>query len=297
MKSLYRFCATFMLAFLALSAQAYTSQAADIRLGVLSNRGDLQARTMWARFSEYLAEKSGQPVQLIPLSLDKAGESFNAGHVDLLLVNPIIATRFFAEGKADPLAMLVLPKSDRFGGVIIASKKSGIKSLDEIKGKKLMFLNRSGAGAFLFQAYHLLEKGINVDKDFSTLQQAQKQDDIVLAVRAGLFDVGFIRTGLLEDMVASKKIQLDDVTVLDPVKGSGYPFLHTTTLYPEWFMIARKEMPSDVKSRITDGLVQITPDSDAAKSAEIAGFRAATPEDMAPIIALMKAMKLAPFAS
>ena len=70
--------------------------------------------------------------------------------------------------------------------------------------------------------------------------RSKKQDDIVLAVRAGIVDAGFVRTGQLESMEKEGKIKMDDFVIVDQKKDSDFPFIRSTAMYPEWFLCVIK---------------------------------------------------------
>ena len=70
------------------------------------------------------------------------------------------------------------------------------------------FKFKRSAAAYVFQVKHMQDLGIDPHKDFAVFKEAKKQDDIVLAVKSGLFDAGFVKSGLLEAMVKKGKVSL-----------------------------------------------------------------------------------------
>lgn len=286
--------------FTALSLAAFAlcggiSQAyADIKFGVLAHRGELQATEAWTKFSEYLTEKVGEKVILVPSKLERNVESFSAKEMDMLLTNPVVAAGLVDVNKAVPIASLVTPEGSQFGGVIIASKKSGIKTAEDLKGKNVLtYTIGKSAGANVFQHYYLKQKGIDVNKDFASYKVSNKQDDIVLTVKVGVADAGFIRTGMLEDLVKKGKLKMDDVVVVEPKTNKGFTLITTTPLYPEWVAVAQAGFDAEKSKKIKSALFALKESDEAMKVAEMKGF--VEPLDLNELIKVLKDVAAPPF--
>ena len=209
---------------------------ADVRLGVIAPRGELVALTQWGAFAQHVESQIGQPVKLVPVALAKLEQTITAADVDYAVLNPVHAISVKERLGCELLASLVLPSGAQFGGVIIANPQAGISKVADLKGKKVMGLVTSAAGGYLFQAYEVQKAGLKAPDDFASYQVAKKQDDTVLAVKAGLMDAGFIRTGILEEMIAEGKITAADVVIVN--RKEGFSQILSTDLYPEWYLIA-----------------------------------------------------------
>jgi ABC-type phosphate/phosphonate transport system substrate-binding protein len=138
---------------------------------------------------------------------------------------------------------------------------------------------KEAAGAYLFQTYHLYQKGIDPHKDFASLREGQEQDDLVLAVQLGLIDVAFIRSGLLETMEREGKIKIADFVIVDERTGDGFEFVHSTDLYPEWYLSALPRVPAAVQATVQVAALQLTSDMPAARAARVRGFLEPLPLD------------------
>lgn len=275
----------------AVTLSATLAAAGETRLGVIAPRGEAAATAQWGEFARYLEGQVGQPVKLVPVVLAKLEQAIAAGEVDYALVNPVQAVSVKERLGTPFLASLVLPTGSQFGGVIVANPKSGIAKAADLKGRKVIGLSRNAAGAFLFQAYELKKQGIKAPEDFAAYQEAKKQDDVVLAVKAGVMDAGFVRTGVLEDMIQEGKLKPDEVTIID--KKANFPQGLSTTLYPEWYLIAVNKADAATAAKVKAAALALKAESDAAKVAEIKGF--IEPIDPGATTQMMKDMKVAPF--
>jgi ABC-type phosphate/phosphonate transport system substrate-binding protein len=149
------------------------------------------------------------------------------------------------------------------------------------------------AGAYIFQTYHLYQKDIDPHKDFASFREAQKQDDLVFAVQAGLIDVAFIRSGLLETMQREGKIKLADFVIVDERRGDGLDFVHSTDLYPEWYLSALHRVPVAVQAEVKAAALQLMPTMPAAQTAHVQGF--VEPLSLDGMREALKALNIEPY--
>lgn len=270
------------------------SAMADVKMGVLAHRGEVDAIEKWTAYTDYLTAKIGEKVELVPLPIAKNIDAAANKEVDFILTNPVLSAAINSKHAPTLLATLNTKQGYKFGGVIIASKQSGITDVQGLKGKKVLtFQIGASAGANVFQHYHLKEKGIDVNADFAMYKEAKKQDDIVLAVKSGAVDAGFVRTGLLESMVKDGKLAMDDIVVLDKVEGGDFPEVHSTALYPEWYLMALQGVDAAKADKIKAASLALTPDDEASKKAGIKGF--VEPMDLLPLTKVLQDLKIPPF--
>jgi two-component system sensor histidine kinase TtrS len=253
---------------------------AELNLGVLAPRGAIQARHQWADFASYLSDRLGQPVTLIPLNPADIVPAAEAGQLDLVLANAAHMVYLKERVHGIPLVTLNGPEGPQFAGVILAKKGRGIRTVADLKGKHGMSLKfKEAAGGYIFQTYHLYEKGFDPHKDFASFREGQKQDDLVFAVQLGLIDVAFIRSSLLESMEREGKIKIEDFVIVDQRTDDDFNFVHSTNLYPEWYLSALPQVPAAVQAEVKVAALQLTPDMPAAQAARVLGFIEPLPLD------------------
>lgn len=271
-----------------------THAAAELKLGVLAPRGGVEAEARWQAFAAYLSQQLAQPVSLMPLRPPSVVPTAQAGQVDLVLSHAAHTVYLKERHAAVPLATLNGKEGPLFAGVIVAKSGNGIRTVEDLKGKRGMSLKfKEAAGAYIFQTYHLMQKGIDPHRDFASLQEGKKQDDLVLAVQAGLIDVAFVRSGLLEAMEREGKIKMADFLVVDQRTGDNFSFVHSTDLYPEWYISALSKVPAAVQEKIKAALLHMTPDMPAAKAVRVQGFVAPLP--LEGMQKALQALKIPPY--
>ncbi len=272
-----------------------TAIAKDINLGVQASRGAVKALKLWTELGNYISTETGHKVNIIPLNPSQTMKAVKAGRVDFLLSNPVVAVGVIVKHKYVPLVTRVKKSGSQFGGVIFASKKSGIKTANDLKGKNVMaYKFKRSAAAYVFQVKHLKDKGIDAHKDFKTFRQAKKQDDIVLAVSRGVVDAGFVKTGMLESMAKEGKVKMDDFYVIDQVKDD-FKQVHSTQLYPQWTLTVKPGYDAAIVEKLKAALLKLKPDHKAAKKAKVKGFVEAVSLD--GLKETLKSLKLPPYNS
>jgi len=271
---------------------SFMSVAAEIKVGVQSPRGALKAMKRWGELSKYLEAELGVPVKIIPLQPGEFMTSISTGQISYALSNPVVAVSLQHKFGATPIATMNKKSGNQFAGVIISKKGSGITKGTDLKGKKVMgFKFKRSAAAYVFQVKHLMDQGIDPHKDFSIFKEAKKQDDIILAVKAGIFDAGFVKSGLIESM-KKDGISVDDFEIIDK-KSDSLSSVHSTELYPEWTLSANKDVPTGDVEKFKAAMLKLTASSEVSKKAKIVGFVEALPLDS--LAETLKTLKLPPF--
>jgi phosphonate transport system substrate-binding protein len=248
----------------ALSGSVNRAQA-EVRLGILPRLSAVELYDMFNPLALYLSKETGEKVCLvIPRDFDAFKAAARAGQIDVGFANPLIYVQLKKELLLDPLALASEPKAgSRFRGVIIARKGSTIHSIRDLKGKRLMFVEKSSAAGYLFQLMTLSSAGLDVKKDFITLPFAKKHDVVVKAVFNGAADAG----GLREDDLEKQKGVLD-VSQLRIVAYTDY--------YPNWPLFAAPTLRKGLSEKLRQALLKLKPGSTPARQilgpAQLTGF-------------------------
>ncbi len=232
---------TYLLVVLALF-HVNSAFANDVSIGLRANRGIEKGLKKWQPTVDYLnARIPEHNFVLSPYESIKALNSA-AGHgdFDFVLTNPSSYTEMEIEFGAARILTLLNKRQNiplnRFGSVIFTrADQSAIQTIQDLRGKSFMAVSERGFGGWRV-AWGELKTNHNIDpyKDFSSLSfSGGVQEKIVLAVRDGVVDAGVVRTDMLERMTADGLINIDNYRVLGERKTKGYPFKHSTRLYPE----------------------------------------------------------------
>ena len=263
-----------------------------VRFGILAIDSATSVHDRYNLLMEYLSESLGRPVELIILSQDSQFTEVETGNLDFISNNPLAAVQVQRLYATNFIATLDRPRTGtKFSGLIIAHRDSGIKSLNDIKGKKGACVDfETAAAGCLFQIYHLLQNQIDPFVDLASFVENPSQDGIVLGVLNRTIDIGFIRTGQLERMVRSGLLEdTQEIVILEPKRNNFY-FEHTTDLYPEWPVAAIPSTDPNLVEAVREALLNAPKDHPALKAANLEGFKSG--EDYEPIHNLIEALQV-----
>jgi len=289
-KALVLTCAVIMLAFI------FTSQALAgdvVKIGILAKRGPQKCMKEFSALAKYLTKEVGSKFEIVPLKFVDISPACQNKTIDFLYAN----SWFYIKAKQNYGAQAIATVSNKiggtmFGGVIFSKKSSGINTIADVKGKKVLCPKLSSAGGWLFQKYEFIKNGIYPEKDFASLGEAKKHDNVVLAVKAETVDVGCIRTNILEFMSEEGKIDISDFNIINKM-NDNFPQLHSTALYPSWPMASLSYTDNSIIEKTAKALISLTSNSDAAKAAKIVGF--VEPEDYSSLENILKELRMDPF--
>lgn len=275
------------------------AQSQQLTLGVFAYRPNAVMEAAWQPLANYLSEHlDGFDVTLRVLPQPEMQAALAAGELDLIFTNPAhyidLRTRNeFTGALATLVTLLNGQPSAELGGVVIRrGNADGPNSLEELPGTSIAVVGRQFLGGFAVQAGELQNLGISLD-ELNILEVGGSHDAVIDAVRAGVADVGFIRTGVLEAKLRDGTLMPDELKVVSPKAQADFSFAVTTSLYPEWAFVARRSLSHDISKRIAALLFDLSSEHPAARAAGIHGFT--IPADYAPVEELMVNLRMPPF--
>ncbi len=139
-----------------------------------------------------------------------------------------------------------------------------------------------------------MQAGVRVPRDLKALLELEVQHEVVRAVLDGRADVGFIRDGLLERMIADGELATDALKVINERMLPQHPYRLSTRLYPEWPVFALPHVEETAVRHIAAALYALEPDHPAALAAGIHGYTVAS--DYRLVEELAQALRLPPYA-
>ncbi|MDH5188523.1 MAG: PhnD/SsuA/transferrin family substrate-binding protein [Rhodospirillaceae bacterium] len=272
----------------------------DVRIGVLAFRGAEHVYKHWQPLGDFL---SGQIPErrftIVPLSLSEMESVVSNKSVDFILTNPgnyaSIESKFGVTRIATLQSDKLVLAGNVFGAIIFTrNDRADIKKIKDLKGKSFMAIDRDAFGGFQMAWREFIKSGIDPFTDFSLISYSGfPQDKVVEAVLSGKVDSGTIRTGVLESLAREGKINLSDIRVLSRRDVSGFPYLLSTDLYPEWPFAKLTHASQDLAQKIVVQLLGMTPDHPVAQIGGYSGWT--VPLDYLPVHDLLKDLRISPY--
>lgn len=268
-------------------------------LGVFAFRPKEILENRYQALADYLSQELGDvDVKLRVMTQGEIERALAAKQLDLLLTNPshyvVVRTQFNLTGAlATQIALENGQATSQLGGVIITRNEAGgPQTLADIKGRKVAIPGSKFLGGYQTQAYELLQVGLQLPEDV-VFDEVGSHDAVIKAVLDGKDEVGFIRTGLIEQFVHEGKLDPIRLRIINRQQYPGFPYLVSTRIYPEWAFVALPHVDSRRVRKIASSLMLLEADHPVSLAAGIAGF--APPADYLPVENIMRELKSPPF--
>lgn len=214
---------------------------------------------------EYLRRATGLNIrQVFPATFGEHIAMVERGDIDISFTNPFVYISLEKSGSR-AFARIVEPESgaDFSGQIIVRADNAAIRRLEDCRDKRLIAVDPDSAGGYLYPLGLFDEHGIS-RSDFREISFAPdaggKQESVVLAVYAGVRDVGTIRKGTLD--IVRDRIDVGQIRVLAETRP-----------YPGWLYSARKGLDPAVVDSVRRALLALDPDrAEDARILEAAGM-------------------------
>jgi phosphonate transport system substrate-binding protein len=219
--------------------------------------GDSQAiLTEGKEIADLLSKKTGLSVEAkVATSYAAAIEAMGANKVDIGWLATF--SYVLAKDKYDVDLLLIVSRfgSPTYRGQIIVKRDSGIKTLKDLKGKRMAYVDPASTSGHIFPKTLLLSKGISPDHFFSKSIFAGSHNAVIFSVLKGKVDVG---------------ATYDDARA---ALAKGYPQIFKETRIiaytkeiPNDTVCASKKLDPAVKEAIKRGLRDLSKDEKGAKA-------------------------------
>jgi diguanylate cyclase (GGDEF)-like protein/PAS domain S-box-containing protein len=221
-----------------------------------------------------------------------------ARRIDFVLTNPSHYIKLREHHRlTGALATLVMRQGSQgvhgIGGVIVRrAQRDDIRDLADIAHKRVAIAGKHYLGTYMAPALELLRAGVDLD-DIAWVETSQPVDQVITSVLDGQSDVGFVRTGVLEDLEREGKLQPGELAVVHPLNHPGFDFRASTQLYPEWPFLAAADVDASISQQVSAALLNLRPDHPAARAAGLYGFTIAA--NYASVEQAMRELRMAPF--
>lgn len=263
-----------------------------IKIGILTSLDVQAVLDRYQPLIDYLNKNiSGYNFEIVHLNFNNIEHFIETKSIDFMIANPSTYVKLEAKHSLVKLATLQQKFNNqsfnRFGSVLFVKKGSNIKDVEDIVNKKVVAVHPQACGGYIIPKYELIVKhGINLDKEanlnFSTSAYSTVRD-----VLNSKYDVGIIRTGILEDFASKGNINLDDIRILNQQSHKDFPFLISSDLYPEWSFMKLNHVSQSLAKSLLLSLLNY----------EKKGISWVTPLDDKEVHNVHKVLKLEPYAN
>lgn len=222
-----------------------------MKIGYMNCNSEAETMARFKPLTKYLSDKLAIDFQTIPVDTQDFPERFAAGEFEFTHSNSLVYVIMRENQQIELVATEMRGNyGSRTAGAIIAKKGSGIESLADIKGKRMIFGPQLAPSGFLAQYDLMLREGIDPEQDiayYAIPSGSFKHEKVVYAVYFGDYDVAAAPALDLELMTKDGKITADDFVILGQ-----------SPIFPYCTFGARNDLDPELIKRFQQALVDLT---------------------------------------
>ncbi len=217
-----------------------------VKFGVVPLESPAQMYKKFQPIAEYLSRKTGREVvfKLTPTFAD-AVKDIGTGAADICYMTPSTYIEAHESYGVELIAKAVRNGVPYSHTIIVTRKDSGIKTLEDLKGRAFAFGDKMSTSSYLVPLYMLSRAGIRLS-DLKEHRFLGHHDDVAKAVLLGEFDAGGIRE-----------------TTAYQFMEKGLSFVKTSENIPEFNFCARPGLDPELAGALKEAIISLT-DKDAA---------------------------------
>lgn len=181
-------------------------------------------------------------------------EAMGAGKVDIGWLAPFAYV--MAQERYGVELLLIVQRfgSPFYRGQVVTRADSGIRNLEDLKGKRFAFVDPASTSGHLYTKALLKARGLSPEKHLGKTVFAGSHNAVVLAVLKGEVDAGATYDDARAELVKSFPDIFEKIRVI----------AHTREI-PNDTVSVRGELPVEIKQRIKEGLIHLTKTPEGSK--------------------------------
>jgi len=218
-----------------------------LRVSAIPDENPAELARIYTPFAEYLSRELGMKVRFTPV-VDYAAtvEGLAAGKLDLVWYGGF--TSVLAHRRTAGTAQrLVLRREDAdFRSVFVARPGSGIRGLQDLRGRTFAFGSVGSTSGHLMPRYFLLQAGIQPERDLKQIAYSGAHDATALWVESGKVEAGALNYLVWDKLVGQRKVDPGRVAVF-----------YTTPPYVDYVWTARGGLDPGLRERIAAAFLKL----------------------------------------
>ncbi len=263
---------------------AFSQQSQQkLLIGLIPEMNIFKQKQRFKLLGEYLSKKTGVRVEFTILSrYGNIIESFTTDKMDGAFFGSFTGALAIQKLGVTPLARPVnLDSTSTYHGYLFVRKGSGIKNAQDMRGKKMAFVEKATTAGYVFPLAYLKENGItDIDSFFSEYFFTGSHDAAIFAVLNKKADIG-----------AAKHSMYDRVRKEDPRVDKELVILAQSPPVPSNGLCVRKDLDDTLKKKLKDALLALDKDPEGETVLKKFGamrFIETTARDYQPVFDLAK---------
>lgn len=273
---------SFFLALISLATSSCYANENDklilYKVGVLANWGNEQAKNRWQPMMEYLSEKiPNSKFVVFTGDFKSLNKALVTEEIQFIITNP---GQYLYLSNQYPLSWLATMESRRhngatqaIGSAILVRSNSPYRTIYDLKNKVVAASDPHALGGYQATVELMQKMGMDANRWFKEIRfLGLPLSPLIYQLQNKQVDAAITPVCTLEDMVAKKLITATDFRILNPSRPQGFNCQCSTNLYPNWSFAASETVPTQITKLITQALLDLKPNTQAAISAKINGW-------------------------
>ncbi|PLX88458.1 MAG: ABC transporter substrate-binding protein [Desulfuromonas sp.] len=268
-----------------------------VKIGYMNCNSAAETLQRFRPLTAYLQRELGVPCEAVPVDTQDFEERFAAAEFDFGHFNSLL---YVILKENQDIELLATEMRGQYGsgtaGAIIVRSDSSIQSLDDLRGKRMLYGPQLAPTGYLAQYDLMLEAGLDPERDlayYAIPHGSFKHEKVIYGVYFGEYDVAAAPALDLELMIRDGKVSADDFRVLAQ-----------SQVIPYCTFGAAKSADRQLVDKFRRALLDLTPETTVEidgeqvrvlKSAWIDGFEALQDQNYDPIRAMAKRANMPPY--
>jgi phosphonate transport system substrate-binding protein len=270
-----RILTALLLFFLTLSPSA---RAAEITIGLIPEQNVFEQMARYEPIGKYIQKRTDIKVRFTILSrYGNILESFVEDDMDAAFWGSFTGALAIEKLGIEPLVRpLWLDETSSYRGYIFVRKDSGIKSVKDMKGRSIVFVDKATTAGYIFPMAFLREHGVtDIDSYFKEHYFAGSHDAAISAVLDKKVDIGCAKNTILHHLGEE-----------DPRVEEDLLLLAHSEEFPSNALGVRSDLSPEIKTKIRNALLGMDDVAEGRailKEFHAIRFIATSREDYAPV--------------
>ncbi|MDH5681064.1 MAG: phosphate/phosphite/phosphonate ABC transporter substrate-binding protein [Spirochaetota bacterium] len=189
------------------------TQVKPLKICFIPNSPVSKLTRTWEPLVKYLHKETGHPIELdFAKDYQDVIDKFIKGKIDIAMLGAFVYVQVKEKVNVIPLVQRV-KKSPKYFSILAVKKNSKLKSLKDLKGRKIAFVDRNSTSGYLIPRVMLATYGIyKPEKYFGEIKWSDNHSNAILLVYTKSVDAAFFASTYWKPYVKDKK--LDSLRVL-----------------------------------------------------------------------------------
>jgi phosphonate transport system substrate-binding protein len=268
-----------------------------LKIGYMICNSESETQQRFIPLTRYLSEKAGVDFVFVPVDTQDFEKRFKAGEFALAHTNSLL---YIILRERYGLQLVASEKRGQFGsrtaGAIIARAGSGIRKLDDIRGKRMAFGPMLAPTGYLAEYDLMLRSGIDPERDlgyYSIPSGSFKHEKAIYGLLYGKYDVAAAPVLDLEVMTREGKISPEDFVVL--AQSPIVPYCTFGAAKGTDPAVVKKVRQALLELKAADSVITDGERLKVLKSAGIDGYEELLDSDYNPIRDMARRVNMPPY--